>query len=108
MPDSKWLARRRARLFAADPHCCYCGGEMVLWKPEPHEKLPGNFATIEHVNPRIGGPRPRPGTTLLACLDCNNRKGADDEKAFRRSGDRRHLTEPIGELVPELQELLGE
>lgn len=106
MSNTRRHSRRRANLMAEDPHCAYCGREVVYWRLAPGEKTPGNFATIEHVNTRNGGPRPLRGALLLACHDCNQAKGEQDRAeheitAGLRSRSR-HLTERIGDLCPQL------
>jgi len=89
--------RQRERMMAADPHCCYCGTELVHFNPGPRlrkrEPLPDNFVTIEHVNSRNqGSPRPLRGQWKLACKRCNEERGAAEEAALpieelhRRSG----------------------
>jgi len=74
--------RRRARLMKEDPHCCYCGCEVVYYVLKEGEQAPDNFATIEHVNTRIDGLRPKQGTRLLACYKCNHEKGNADHQAL--------------------------
>jgi len=103
MTNSKRIAKRRDRLFAADPHCAYCGQEVVSYPLAPHEVPPGNYATAEHVYSRNGGPRPKQGRIILACQNCNEAKGIEDYKAHQ--GTDHHLTARIGDLVPALSEL---
>jgi hypothetical protein len=106
MANSRHIARHRARLLAEDPHCAYCGREVVYFKPQQGKALPGNFATIEHVYTRIEGRRPRQGQQILACLDCNHDKGGQDERAYWGSrpfdGKHRPLTTRLSDLYPSL------
>ncbi len=90
----KSAARRRERLMAADPHCHWCGCEVIYWKPQRREKVPPNFATIDHVWSRIQG-RPRQGRWVLACARCNEARGAAEEAALGKAElQRRSLRGP--------------
>jgi hypothetical protein len=41
------------------------------------DKIPENMATLDHLNQKSERkPRPAWGSTVLACWDCNNRRGA--------------------------------
>lgn len=92
MPTS-WK-RRRDNLMAADPHCFYCRTEVVYYPLERHERMPDNFATIDHVNTRLAYPEGRPlnGDTVLACHRCNSDRNKVElrlmpkEELWRRSG----------------------
>lgn len=73
--------KRRARLFAENPLCFYCGVETTL---DTKRNLP-NMATIEHLFPRLHPRRREPNTTgerrlVLACSACNNAKSVADAK----------------------------
>ncbi len=64
-----------------DPHCYYCGCEVIYFTLKNHEKMPPNFATLEHINSlNQSRPRPRLGTIVLACNACNEKRGAEEEK----------------------------
>src|SRR3954468_1877679 len=70
---------RRAKLMAKDPHCTWCGREVVYFPIQPGQTIPGNFATIDHLydryNPKrkeIGNGGFREYTLVLACSDCNH------------------------------------
>jgi hypothetical protein len=85
--------RRRERLMAEDPHCRNCGVEVVYFVPQRHETIPGNFATLEHVNsrnqrvadPRTGKlARPVHGQITLWCSRCNNDRSAAELAAMPR------------------------
>ena len=86
-------AERRHQLLARDPHCANCGVEVVYYKPRPHERLPDNFATLEHVNSRNQSvPRPLRGRLVLWCRRCNQERSEAEvaamgaEELRRRSG----------------------
>lgn len=73
--------QRREALMAADPHCHWCGTPVIYYTLSPREKVPSNFATIDHLNSRASGPRPADGETVLACNSCNQRRGYLEEQA---------------------------
>jgi len=80
--------------MARDPHCYWCGCEVIWYKPDPHDTLPLNFATLDHVNSRVlyPGGRPLRGETVLACRECNEERARIEQKQLglgelrRRSG----------------------
>jgi 5-methylcytosine-specific restriction endonuclease McrA len=101
--DSK--DRRRADLMKRDPHCRRCGVELVYFKPRPHEPLPDNFATLEHVNSRNQSvPRPKQGRLVLWCRKCNQDRGAAEvaalgkDELWRRSGRQPGSATSAGKL----------
>lgn len=97
-PDSK--DQRRATLMTRDPHCRNCGAELVYFTPEPHEPLPDNFATLEHVNSRNQSvPRPRRGRLMLWCRRCNQERGAAEQAALGLEELRRRSGRPGGVLA---------
>jgi hypothetical protein len=86
-------AARRRQLLARDPHCANCGVEVVYFKARPHETLPDNFATLEHVNSRNQAvPRPLLGHIVLWCWRCNQDRCEAEmaamarDEIWRRSG----------------------
>jgi len=89
---SQRRARRRQVLMKRDPHCAYCGCEVVYFDNHGGQ-LPPNFATIDHVYSRLTpGGRPRKGDTVLACRACNEARGHEEvaqlpiEELWERSG----------------------
>lgn len=58
-------ARRRWRLWQAEPNCWYCG-RLLTW----HE------TTLDHFHPRVAGGGDRQSNLRLACEPCNRSKGA--------------------------------
>lgn len=72
--------KRRLALFAADPHCYWCGRCLTLdmW---PGDVQPPNFATLDHLRSRFHPLRTQPNPhgiprTVMACHGCNEHRGA--------------------------------
>lgn len=74
--------RQRASLFAKQKGLCYwCKGRMVM--PDPtrirrHRALPGNLATIDHLDHKFSperGKHPGEYRRVLACKRCNELRG---------------------------------
>jgi len=77
--------RRLRNLLKQGDRCLWCNCKVVYFVPKRHEKLPDNFATIDHLNDKIGGKSRNVGlpskkigkrhiwcvTTVLACKKCN-------------------------------------
>lgn len=106
--SSAQIRRRRERLFARDPHCFWCGTELVL--PDPARaggRLAKNTATLDHLRSRLTPTRGEPthgrAATVLSCLSCNFERGRNEEAAlpieeqWRRSGRK-----PLAKREPEL------
>lgn len=75
MSDTSRRKQRRANLMQEDPHCVWCGCEVVYWEDNAGLTLPPNFATIDHLYSRLTpGGRPIKGETVLACLTCNQER----------------------------------
>ena len=70
--------------MARDPHCHWCGRELVWFDPGPKCKaFPPNFATQDHLNSRVASkPRPPRGKLVLACRECNEARAAEEERAL--------------------------
>ena len=87
--------QRRERLFAEDPHCFWCGCELV---PYPHGRgtVPPNAVTLDHVVSRLHPDRSKgkrgKERTVIACNFCNTRRNDYEqasvplEELWRRSG----------------------
>jgi len=98
MSNTKRLRRRRHKLFKENPYCFYCGEEMVLRESRGGGIWPPNAATIEHLisrnNPLRGVIE---GKTVLACKQCNEQAGAEEERAlpieelWRRAGHLKRM-----------------
>lgn len=71
-------AWRNERWEMGDRHCGYCGCRMVRAINLPRT------CTVDHRKPRAFGGLDVPENWLLACLECNNRKGTMSESSFRR------------------------
>jgi hypothetical protein len=81
MIGNRWK-RRRANLMATDPHCYWCRKEVIYYDLKSHEKMPHNFATIEHLYDKYSPERriiarlnPAKPVTVLACHECNQDRG---------------------------------
>ncbi len=81
MSLGKQQKQRRKRLFDADPHCYWCGRELVMPPGPPGGGCPDNAATLDHLihrlDPRRNEPQPEgaPPRTVLACYACNSLRG---------------------------------
>jgi len=77
--STKSVVRRRTNLFKKDPHCFWCGCEVIYFSLAIGQKVPNNFATLDHLNDRTVGDRPDLGqieTTVLSCQKCNNSRAS--------------------------------
>jgi hypothetical protein len=78
---SSYYKKRRTRLLEKDPFCYWCRKPLVLIQLPPNLKgpIPDNFPTIEHLNSRFLGKRPKADfktkTLVLACPPCNFERG---------------------------------
>lgn len=91
--------KRRKKLFLEDPHCHWCGQEVVEITATYGMSLPPNMATLDHLHDRIEHVKGRPvmplGTsvTVLACRSCNEKRAAErirllgKEEWRKRSGN---------------------
>jgi hypothetical protein len=90
----KSVKRRREQLMRYDPHCHWCGCEVVYFEPQRRQKVPDNFATIDHVYSRMAG-RPLQGRWVLACSRCNQERGQAEQAALGLDElHRRSLRQP--------------
>ena len=92
----RWIGKPTlARVLAHDPHCQYCGKQLVRGEARKHYR---NVATVDHLRPRVRW-RPEKATVekreferdlknlVLACSVCNRRKGKLTlHKFFKRFG----------------------
>ena len=82
-----------------DPHCRWCGVEVVYFELQKNQRTPDNFATIDHLKDRNNPTRREVGmkaiTLVLACNKCNwersetERKNTPIEVLRERSGNNR-------------------
>jgi len=86
--------RRLRNLLKQDPHCLWCGCEVEYFIPKKFERLPDNFATIDHLNDKIlERKRPEPIkkingrtifciTTVLSCKKCNEERANEKVRSL--------------------------
>lgn len=80
----KRIAKRRRALFNKDPHCHWCGIEVV-WYDKDGGTMPENGATIDHLRSRLNPERRRKADgeqTVLACSKCNQQRNRQEELAL--------------------------
>jgi hypothetical protein len=67
-----------------DPHCHWCGCEVVYFTLQRGQVTPTNFATIDHLNSRLANPDGRPlvGEQVLSCNGCNQTRNREEETAL--------------------------
>jgi uncharacterized Fe-S cluster-containing MiaB family protein len=65
------------RQFYKKPHCFYCG-KVMSFNPNS-----SNRVTRDHVSARSTGGMRKGPNVVLACANCNNRKGAKSLEEFR-------------------------
>jgi hypothetical protein len=77
-------ANRRVNLMKHRPFCHWCDRGLVYFKLEERQKMPENFATIDHVNSRLMHPdgRPHLGERVLSCPSCNQDRNRQEELAL--------------------------
>lgn len=107
---SKQQYFRRLRLRYK--RCWYCKVEMVYYPLKKGEKVPDNYATIEHLNSKLQYPNGRPDprfkarTLVVACKKCNEDRAAKEQSAlpieelWRRSGRPPQHLRPNFALAP--------
>lgn len=90
---------RRRILFERDPHCHWCGCLTVLlaYPNSAARSWPKNAATVDHLDSRLSPRRNYAGgeeRTVLACRECNHRRGAAEEQALGHEELRRRSCRP--------------
>ena len=94
-----------------DPTCWYCGVTLVYFNPgkQLSAPLPHNFATIEHLNSRnrYRVKRPEQGWVVLACRECNEWRGAIEERLAGKIELQVRALRHGGELTQTIAEALG-
>jgi 5-methylcytosine-specific restriction endonuclease McrA len=80
------VRRRRRKLFEASGGRCYwCGEPTHLNAPtEANRHIDTKYATIDHLLPQQRGGSFRRENTVLACYECNERRGGMGKGKFRR------------------------
>ena len=85
----KQQRKRLYRLVKEKPICYWCKREVKLYKKiEKGEVHPLDMATIDHKCHRLDPAREEvyktPGEkTVLACLECNRKRGREDLERFK-------------------------
>ncbi len=62
MSHREQKARQRERFIKNDPHCHFCGQEVVYFELKNHQTVPTNFAVIDRFE----------GKHILSCNKCNH------------------------------------
>jgi hypothetical protein len=71
------------KLYKRHPYCWWCGCRVRKYPLPDGRMIPGNYATLDHLNSRNMYPGGRPQVnrrtrvlmTVLACYDCNKDRG---------------------------------
>lgn len=83
---NEYYKHRRQVLLAQKPYCHWCGRKVLYYKLKFRERMPKDFATIDHLTSRFHGPRPnvygRRQTLVLACHECNQRRCEEETKSI--------------------------
>jgi len=90
-------ARRIKKLMKRDPHCHWCGVEVIYYLVAIHEVAPPNFATIDHLISRFNmeerlrllreSKKRKDGSHyVLACRKCNEARAAKEEREVLYGG----------------------
>ena len=77
---------KRYLLEVYDYKCCYCGQDIIEYKPVKGEIPPLNMATVDHILPESKGGKRTLNNCCICCLRCNNLLGdsLDTFKAKKR------------------------
>lgn len=72
---------RLENLYRRHPYCFWCGRKVYKFLLPDGKRQPDNFATLDHLNSRVGYPdgRPLQGFTVLACRACNQDRAVAEE-----------------------------
>ena len=85
--------KRRHKLFLQDPHCHWCGCEVVESQSRQKNQQ-DNSATLDHLRTKFDPQRGEPSDkeqTVLSCYKCNNERGMADELIhFKQSPEIKH------------------
>lgn len=80
--------RRKDRLWIIqNGQCHYCKRKMIHHSNKYNERQrPPLLSTLEHLDNKLTGKRTvnKMARTVLACYECNHRKGIEDEKAHKQ------------------------
>lgn len=80
--------KRRDKLWWKDPHCHWCGIETVPSRNDSGIQQP-NTATLDHLRHKSDPERGQYGRTrtrqvVLACFECNARRGREADIKCRK------------------------
>ncbi len=81
---------RRDNLMRQNPHCYWCGIEVIDYQIAQPKRLPDDQATLDHLQDRLGRDK-RPmlngkPLTVLACYKCNLERSAKKQQEMQRKG----------------------
>lgn len=97
--SSQFIKKRRAKMMGTDPHCHWCGVNVVYYQLRPGETTPDNFATIDHLYSRYSSIRQtisdgKTKTLVLACNECNQKRSDEETAALGIEEIRRRAGKP--------------
>jgi hypothetical protein len=76
--------RKRKLYRLQNGRCWWCGEQMIYPDGRKYRHPPKLLATIEHLDSRLSGRRGAFGSkcerTVLACRECNHRRGAQEQQ----------------------------
>ncbi|WP_352951500.1 HNH endonuclease [Mesorhizobium sp. M1322] len=90
-PEMGKAQRRHLRwlLFGQQEGCCFYCGQMMSLSFARRDNIWGNSATLEHLQRKADGGGSGKANVVLACKDCNQRRGnrpVEVYRALRRDG----------------------
>jgi len=86
MKSREQRRRRLIKLHRLDCRCFWCKRPTVLVISDRSTVNFPRRATIDHLDHKLSGrrrPGPREPRTVLACFECNQRRGAEDLATLR-------------------------
>ena len=72
--------KRLLNLLKRTQVCYWCGCQVIKYRLKKHEKVPNNFATLDHLHHRLHperGQHPNTETTVLSCFECNRKRNEE-------------------------------
>lgn len=88
--DEAKIAHRDRLYWAQNGKCFYCDDALEVLKVKG--KWPPRYATLDRIIPGIRGGRYVTNNLVLACLDCNTRRGNRPADQFLIEMHSRRLT----------------
>lgn len=94
--------KRVYKLMAINPHCYWCGCEVVKIK-NVSDQQPDNYATLDHLRHKLD---PARGTdskvsTVLACYKCNQKRNTEFHATLTK--EQKIL---YGTPIPKIEDLI--